>query len=124
MDAKEIGAKLVEHCKKGDFMTAISELYSPNIVSVEAMGNEEMPAEMRGVDAIRGKNEWWTANHDVHSMEAHGPYPNGDKFAVRFVFDVTSKAGPMAGKRFQMDEVAVYTVQDGKIVREEFFYGT
>jgi ketosteroid isomerase-like protein len=32
---------------------------------------------------------------------------------------VTPKA---TGKRMQMDEVAVYTVRDGKIVEERFFY--
>ena len=33
--------------------------------------------------------------------------------------DVTPKA---SGERMQMDEVAVYTVKDGKIVQEEFLY--
>jgi len=28
----------------------------------------------------------------------------------------------MAGQRMKMDEVALYTVKDGKIVHEEFFY--
>jgi ketosteroid isomerase-like protein len=41
---------------------------------------------------------------------------------VRFKFDVTAKSGPMAGKRFVMDEAALYTVKDGKVVHEEFFY--
>jgi len=32
------------------------------------------------------------------------------------------KAGQMAGKRMTIDEAALYTVKDGKIVHEEFFY--
>jgi ketosteroid isomerase-like protein len=28
----------------------------------------------------------------------------------------------MAGKRFTMEETALYTVKGGKIVQEEFFY--
>ena len=28
----------------------------------------------------------------------------------------------MAGKRMTLDESALYTVKDGKIVKEEFFY--
>lgn len=28
----------------------------------------------------------------------------------------------MAGQRMSMDEVGVYAVRDGKVVREEFFY--
>jgi ketosteroid isomerase-like protein len=72
--------------------------------------------------AVKGKAEWWTANHEVHKAEVEGPYPNGDRFIVHFKFDVTAKGGPMAGKRFVMDEGALYTVKDGKVVHEEFFY--
>ena len=28
----------------------------------------------------------------------------------------------MAGKRMTLDEAALYTVKDGKVVHEEFFY--
>jgi ketosteroid isomerase-like protein len=28
----------------------------------------------------------------------------------------------MAGKRMTLDEVGLYTVKDGKVVQEEFFY--
>jgi len=41
---------------------------------------------------------------------------------VIYNFDVTPKNGPMAGKRMRMEEVGMYTVKGGKIVREEFFY--
>jgi hypothetical protein len=30
--------------------------------SVESMGKETMPREMKGIDAIRGKNQWWADN--------------------------------------------------------------
>jgi ketosteroid isomerase-like protein len=86
------------------------------------MGNEQMPKRMEGIDAIRKKNQWWVENHEVHSGHASGPFPHGDRFIVNFDFDVTSKAGPMAGKRMQMQEAGLYTVKDGKIVQEEFFY--
>jgi hypothetical protein len=44
-----------------------------------------------------------------------------DRFAVIFGFDATSRE---TGVRTQMQEVGVYTVdRDGRIVREEFFYG-
>jgi ketosteroid isomerase-like protein len=36
-----------------------------------------------------------------------------------FEMDVTPKAG---GERMQMKEVALYTVKDGKIAQEEFWY--
>lgn len=51
-----------------------------------------------------------------------GPYPHGDRFIAHFKMEVTAKNGPMAGKRMVMDEAALYTVKDGKIIHEEFFY--
>ena len=51
-----VAEELVAFCKNGNFMGAIESLYSPDIVSFESMGSETMPREMRGIDAIRGKN--------------------------------------------------------------------
>ena len=46
-----------------------------------------------------------------------GPYPNGDQFIVHFTYDVTSKH---TGKRMLMDEMGLYTVENGKFTKEEF----
>lgn len=77
---------------------------------------------MEGIEAVKGKNDWWYANHEIHSAKAEGPWPHNDRFVVRFLYEVTPKQGPMAGKRITMDEAALYTVKDNKIVQEEFFY--
>ena len=114
-----VANELVELCRAGRNLDAVASLYSRDIVSVESVGSEEMPAEMRGIDAIRGKNEWWFANHDIHAAKATGPFVGDDQFAVRYDFDVTFKP---SGQRFEMTEMALYTVKDGKIAREQFFY--
>jgi hypothetical protein len=118
----DVGKKLVALCREGKNAEALETLYSPQIVSIEAMGDASMPARQEGIAAIKGKNEWWVNNHEVHKAEAEGPWPNGDRFIVRFKYDVTAKAGPMAGKRMTLDETGLYTVKDGKITQEEFFY--
>jgi len=122
MATNEIGQKLVELCQQGKNLEAIDTLYSMDAESVEAMSTPEMPARMQGVDEIKKKNQWWFANNEVHEGSAKGPFPNGDRFAVIYNFDVTPKNGPMAGKRMRMEEVGMYTVRGDKIVREEFFY--
>ena len=122
MTTKDIGEKLVALCNQGKNLDAIATLYDPNIVSVEAMGPPDMPLETKGIDAVRGKNEWWSANHEVHSGKSEGPFVNGDQFAVLGNYDVTAKDGPQKGQRFQMKEVGVYTVANDKIVREVFHY--
>ena len=116
-----VADELVALCRAGRNMDAINSFYSPDIVSVESMGNETMPRELRGIDAIRGKNQWWYENNVTHSATVDGPFVGDDKFAVYYNFDVTFKP---TGKRNSMEEMALYTVKDGKIVREQFFYRT
>lgn len=117
MSTEEVGKKLVEICRKGEWMKALNELYAKEIVSVEAQAGENMPAEMRGIDQVRGKTEWWEKNMEVHSAKVTGPFVARNTFVVQFDVDVTDRASK---KRMQMSEVGVYTVKDGKVAREEF----
>jgi len=121
-DIMEIGKAIVSLCDQQEYMEAIERFYADDIVSVEASAGPDMPARTEGIEAIKGKTRWWVENHTVHSTEAKGPYPHGDRFILFFKLDVTAKAGPMSGQRFQMEEAALYTVKNGKIVHEEFFY--
>jgi hypothetical protein len=121
-DALNVGKKLVDLCRKGKNVEAVEALYAPNVVSIEAMETPNMPARQEGLPAIKKKNEWWIQNHEIHSGETNGPWPHGDRFIVHFKYDVTAKTGPMAGKRMQMEETGLYTVKNGKITQEEFFY--
>lgn len=120
MDTLEVGKKLVELCKQGKNDEAMESLYAQDIVSVEAGAPPGDSPERRGLPAIREKSVWWNSNHVIHSATVEGPFPNGDRFAVRFTYDVTAKH--LGNARITMDEVALYTVKNGKIVREEFFY--
>jgi ketosteroid isomerase-like protein len=121
MTTLEVGNKLVELCKQGKNAEVMDTLYAPDIVSVEAAAMKDFPAETRGREGVLAKGKWWNDNHTVHSATCEGPWPNGDRFIVRFSYDVTNKP---SSKRFRMDETALYTVKNGKIVREEFFYVT
>lgn len=113
----EIAQKLVAHCEAQTEAEGLKELYHPEAVSVEAMGPPGMDLEIKGVEAIQGKHDWWNANFEVHGGAIEGPYVNGDNFSVIFEIDATDKT---SGQRMQMKEVALYQVADGKIVREEF----
>jgi hypothetical protein len=108
-------------CNQGKAEEAVEALYGKDIVSIEAQGSDQMPARMEGIDAIRGKGEWWFANHDIHSFVATGPFVGhrDDQFVVHFDLDVTPKAD---GKRMKMSEVGIYTIKNGKVVQEEFLY--
>ncbi|GJL52838.1 SnoaL-like domain-containing protein [Candidatus Nitrospira salsa] len=119
MSASQIGEELVALCKQGKNMDAIEKFYSPNIVSIEACAMPGMEQTQTGIDAIKGKNTWWVENHEVHDGEVSGPFPHGNRFAVLFKFEVTPKH---TGKRMTIEEIGLYTVEEDKIVKEEFFY--
>ena len=119
MTTQEVANTLVKLCSEGKFEEATKTLYSPDIVSVEASAPPGGSRESKGLEAVIAKGEWWTANHEVHSVIVEGPLVAGSHFAVVFRLDVTFK--PEA-KRFKLEEVAVYKVADGKVVYEEFFY--
>jgi hypothetical protein len=119
MSITELANGLVDLCGQGKNLEAIKKYYSDKIVSVESGSSGNIPAEMKGIEAVRGKNQWWLDNHQVHSEEVNGPFVGEKQFAVEFKMDVTQKA---SGRRFEMREMALYTVEDGKIVHEHFFY--
>ena len=119
MTTQEVAKKLVELCSQGKFGEATDALYSPDIVSMEAGAPPGQSRESKGIAAIKAKGEWWAANHEVHAASVEGPLVAGSHFAVTFKLDVTFKP---SSKRFNMEEIAVYKVADGKIVYEEFFY--
>ncbi len=122
MNAMEIGQKMVAAVNKGrDAEHAfVLEYYDEKIVSIEGQGDENMPQQMAGLDAVKGKHTWWYDNNEVHGSVATGPYcgHRDDQFVVRHNMDTT----PQGGDRGQMEEVGIYTVAGGKIVQEEYLY--
>jgi hypothetical protein len=117
MNTQEVANKVVELTRKQAWHEAVNSLYAKDIVSVEAQGMGGDSPEKRGIDAVRGKADWWINNMQVHSFEVSGPFVAHDRFVVQYDVDVTDKSSK---NRMQMSEVGVYTVKDGKIVREEF----
>jgi len=117
MKTEEIANKLVELCRKNAWMKAIDTLYDKDIVSVEARGMDGESLEKRGIDQVRGKTEWWLQNMEMHSVKVSGPFVAHDHFVVQYDINVTNKASK---ERMQMSEVGVYTVKEGKVLREEF----
>lgn len=68
---------------------------------------------------LKEKNKWWMENHEEHSSDVQGPFPHDNRFIVYFKFDVTPKD---TGQGMTMDEIGLFTVETGKIVKEEFFF--
>jgi hypothetical protein len=82
------------------------------------MSDPEADAQVwEGIDAVREKHAWWDGVATVHSVEVDGPFAGSgsEVFVVGFTMDVT-----MDGERNSMREVGVFTVDQGKIVKEVY----
>lgn len=117
MTTQEVAEKLVQYCREGKNIDAINELYADNIVSREQPG---IPHELeRGKEAVLGKNnEWYQSVEEIHSARIADPVVTGNLIAVAMEMDVTYKNND----RRQMNEIALYEVENDKIVKEQFFY--
>ena len=117
MTVQEVANRLVELCRKGEFTQAQNELYSQDISSYEPKGS---PApELHGIEAVTRKSEQFDASvEEMHGVEVSDPLVAENFFSVTMKMDVTFKGAP----RFTMEEVAVYNVEDGKIINEHFFF--
>lgn len=122
MDLKQIAQELVDGCRAGNAQVRanVEKLYAENAVSVEAADMSGKGRQTEGRAGIMGKHDWWEGAMEEHSVTITGPFWHGDdQFSAIFEMDVTEKE---SGNRMQMQEIAVYHVADGKIVREEFHY--
>ena len=117
MNTEQVAKKVVELVRKQAWYEALDTLYDDDIVSVEAYSAGGGSPEMRGKEAVRGKIDWWVKGMEVHSFTADGPFIAHERFVVQYDADVTDK---QSKERRKLSEVGVYTVKDGKIVREEF----
>jgi hypothetical protein len=120
MSLQSVGEQFVELCRQGKNFDVMRTMYSPDIVSVEGDG-----AETKGQAAVIRKSEQWVEVNTFHGETVRGPFFGGGsdsssgQFAVFFTLDITRKA---SGKRLTLEEVALYTVKNDKITREQFFY--
>ena len=117
MNTDQVAKKVVELVRKQAWYEALDTLYDDTVVSVEAYSAAGGSPETLGKEGVRGKIDWWVNAMEIHSFDAHGPFVGHDRFVVQYDADVTDKNSK---QRRKLSEVGVYTVKDGKIVREEF----
>ena len=112
----KIAQEVVDHANSGaesDF-PLWDKHWHDDFVSIESDG-----MKFEGRKAVEAKHAEWFKTVTMHSCSAHGPYATPNGFCVRYEMDCESKDG--SWPRMQMDEIAVYTVENGKVVKEEFF---
>lgn len=92
----------------------IFDLYADHVESIEM----NMPP-MVGLDALRTKFEGWNNMVAEPEFVATNVWVDGNTIVIEWVGNVTLKA---TGKQAQLREIAIHEIEDGKIVRERYYY--
>jgi len=117
METQRIATRLVELCRKAEYGRAQDELYASNAASIEPEGSPWSSAT--GIQALKAKvDKWHEMVKVIHASDVSDPMVAGSFFTVTMAFDLTLQDGA----RTQSEEIAVYEVKDGKVVKEQFFY--
>jgi hypothetical protein len=118
MTTKEIANRFYELTQQGKFEQIHDELFSKQAASIEPPHAQGLKT-VTGMDQIKQKGKDWNEMvQEMHGGTSSEPQVAGNHFTVAMSMDVTMKGQ----KRMTMDEICLYEVKDGKIVKEQFFY--
>ncbi|GAO44896.1 hypothetical protein FPE01S_04_01390 [Flavihumibacter petaseus NBRC 106054] len=118
-NVEAIANKLREYCVKGDFTDAQKAMYADDVVSTEPEEMKGFSKETKGKKAVADKMDKWLSSVDkVHRVDVSEPQIAGNAFSFVLQMDLTMKGQ----ERMSMPEICVYTVKDGKVVSEQFFW--
>ena len=118
MTTQEVANRFNELSQQGNWMQIQEELFSDDAQSIEPPHAQGLQS-VHGREAIKQKGEMFQSMvEEMHGGYSSEPVVAGNHFALAMGMDVTMKGMG----RSKMDEIAVYEVKDGKIVKEQFFY--
>lgn len=118
MTTQEVANRFNELAQQGNWAQIQEELFSEDAESIEPPSSPGLQSA-KGKPALKQKGEMFNSMvEEMHGGYSHEPIVAGNHFAVAMGMDVTMKGQG----RSQMDEIAVYEVKDGRIVKEQFFY--
>lgn len=118
MTTKDVAAKFYEYMQQGAWEKIYAELYSPDATSEESPGNTDW-TKANGMAEIAEKGKKWNETIEaMHGGTTGEPIVAGNYFTCYMTMDFT----PKGGERMNFEEIGFYTVKDGKIISEQFFY--
>ncbi len=118
MTTQEVASEFAALCRAGKWEECIEKFYSSDIISIEPEGGAW--GTVQGLEAIGKKGqEWQEMVDEFHSSEISDPIVAGNFFSMTMRSKVTLKG---MDQPINMDEICVYEVNDGKVMKEQFFY--
>ena len=118
MTTQDVANRLSELFRENKWSEAQEELFSEDAISIEPIHAQGLQS-VKGLDNIKKKmDEFKAMIEQMHGGYVTGPTVAGNHIAFGIGIDVNFKG---MGRQ-KMDEIAVYEVKDGKIVKEQFFF--
>lgn len=115
---QEVAERFSELAQQGQWQEVQDELFAENAASIEPAHSPGLQS-VEGLEAIREKGrQFGESIEEMHGGYSTAPVVGGNYFSVAMGMEATLKGQG----RIKMDEIAVYEVKDGKIVKEQFFY--
>jgi hypothetical protein len=104
----------------GQFEAAGETFWSPDVTSVEPEAlSGATPAAVSGKAAARAKRSARFGTARIDDLGIDGPFVTGDQFALFLDMLLTD---PASGQAQPFAAIAIFTVRDGRIIEERFFY--
>lgn len=110
---REVGESLVALFNAGKADEAEKTWYHRKIESIEGDGSV-----FEGLKGVAEKSAWWCTENKIVSAKAEGPFVCSTGFTVIFTMTIDRPDG----SRMEFREAGVYTVEKGRIVREQFMF--
>jgi hypothetical protein len=118
MTTQEVANRFNELAQSGQWQQIQDELFSDDAESIEPEHSQGMKSA-KGREAISQKGkQFGEMVEEMHGGFTGEPQVAGNYFSVAMGMDCTMKGQG----RMKMDEICVYEVKDGKIMKEQFFY--
>jgi hypothetical protein len=118
MTTQEVANRFNELAQSGQWQQIQDELFSDDAESIEPEHSQGMKSA-KGREAISQKGkQFGEMVEEMHGGFTGAPQVAGNYFSVAMGMDCTMKGQG----RMKMDEICVYEVKDGKIMKEQFFY--
>lgn len=115
-----IAGEFTAMLRAGLFGEAGEKFWAANVVSIEPIVPAGMvPALVSGKAAARAKATAWFAASRIDELCIDGPFVTGDQFALFIDMAIVDRA---SGAATPFTEIALYTVRDGEIAEERYFY--
>ncbi len=104
----------------GRFEEAAEKYWADDVTIMEPANLPDgTPAVVRGLRSARARLTQWLAHSAMDDLSIDGPFVTGDQFALFIDTEIMLRE---TGARRSFSEIAVYTVRNGKIIEERYFY--